>query len=834
MTAFLRLRARRVDSFHRCLFPGGIAPCVLPAFLAVLLAATPIPAQDVLTYHNDNARTGQNLSETHLTPANVSPATFGKLFVIPVDGKVDAQPLYKSALAIPGNGTHNVLFVATENDSVYAFDADSGAPLWQVSMLGSGESPSDDRSCTQVTPTIGVTATPVIDPASGPHGTLYVVAMSKDASGNYYQRLHALDLATGQEQPGSPVTIQATYPGTGEEGSNGQQIFDAKQHAERAGLLLLNGIVYTSWTSHCDIQPYTGWIIGYNETTLQQTSVLNLAPNGKEASIWMSGAGLAADAASNIYLLAANGTFDTTLNAQGFPSQGDYGNAFLKLSTAGNALNVADYFDMSNTVAESAADEDLGSGGALLLPDLTDAEGNVHQLAVGAGKDQTIYVVDRDNMGKFNSNTDQVYQELKGVLGGPDFGMAAWFNNTVYYGAVGAPILALPVSNAQLSSTPSSETSISFEYPGATPSISANGASDGIVWAAENTAPAVLHAYDASNLAQELYNSNMAANGRDQFGAGNKFITPTIANGKVYVGTTNGVGVFGLLAAQVQLLPSSVTFPGEVVGAASTAQAVTLSNSGSSAITITSISANGDFSETNNCGSSLNASANCTIQIVFKATTGGSRSGTLTVADSTAGSPQTVTLSGTGEDFSIQASSGSSTSATVAPGQTATYMVNLSPVGGFNQQVSLACSGAPARSICSISPSPVTLNGTSPAAVTVTVSTTAPSLLLPRSHHVSRLRLTPLLLIAFAGMLLAILLAIVMRGKLRSVAMVIALLLAISTAGLMAGCGGSSGGSSQGSNPGTPQGSYSLTVTARYSSQNASLQQTLSLTLKVD
>jgi hypothetical protein len=763
----------------------------------------------------------------------VNPSSFGKLFVMSVDGKVDAQPLYKSALAIPDNGIHNVLFVETENDSAYAFDADTGTQLWHVSALGSGESPSDDRGCGQVTPNIGITATPVIDPAAGPHGTIYLVAMSKDASGNYYQRLHALDLATGQEQAGSPVTIQATYTGSGQEGSNGKLVFDPKQHEERAGLLLLNGVIYTSWTSHCDINPYTGWIIGYSEKTLQQTSVLDLAPNGSEASVWMSGAGLAADSAGNIYLLVANGTFDTTLNAQGFPAQSDYGNAFLKVSTASNALSVADYFDMSNTVAESGADEDLGSGGALLLPDLTDAMGNVHHLALGAGKDQIIYVVDRNNMGKFNAGTDQVYQELQGVLSGSVFGMPAWFNNTVYYGAVGEPIIALPVANAQLLSTPSSETSTSFEYPGATPSISANGISNGIVWAAENSTPAVLHAYDASNLTHEPYNSNMASGGRDQFGTGNKFITPTIVSGKVYVGTTNGVGVFGLLGPQIQLSPATVSFGSEIVGEASSTETVTLINAGSSVLTIASIGAGGDFSETNNCGNSLSASANCAIQVVFKASAGGNRSGTLTVADSASGSPQTVALTGTGEDFSIQGASGSSTLATVTAGQTANYAASVSPIGGFNQQVSLACSGAPQNSTCSVSPSSATLNGTSPIPLTIAVSTSAPSLLPPLAYLFSRSRPAPLALIMLTGSLIGIVLVLKRRGRLRSATTVVGLL-AISTALLIMSCGRSAGTGPASTIPGTPQGSYTLTVKASYTSGSTSLQRTLSLTLKVD
>ncbi len=502
---------------------------------------------NVTTYHNDTARTGQNLTETILTPSNVNSTSFGKLFVINVDGRVDAQPLYLAQVSIPNQGTHNVLYVATEHGSVYGFDADTGTQLWQVSMLAAGETTSDDHGCSQITPEIGVTSTPVIDPKAGPHGTIYVVAMSKDGSGNYHQRLHALDVTTGTEEFGGPQNIQASFPGTGDNSSGGNVVFAPGQYAERAGLLLLNGVVYTGWTSHCDSRPYTGWVMGFNQSTLAQVSVLNLTPNGNEGSVWMSGAGLAADTSGNIFLLDANGTFDSALDANGFPSQGDFGNAFLRISTANQKLAVADYFEMFNQGAENGSDEDLGSGGALLLPDFTDSSGQTRHLAVGAGKDSNIYVVDRDAMGKFNPSKNNIYQEIQGGLSGSVFSMPAYFNNTVYYGAVGDNIKAFAISSALLGVTPASQTGNAFGYPGATPSVSANGTSNAILWAAENAGSAVLHAYDATNLSHELYNSNQASGGRDQFGSGNKFITPMITNGKVYVGTTNGVGVFGLL-----------------------------------------------------------------------------------------------------------------------------------------------------------------------------------------------------------------------------------------------------------------------------------------------
>lgn len=277
-----------------------------------------------------------------LTTANVNSATFGKIGFYAVAGRVDAQPLYVSNLAVPSNGSHNVLIVPTEHDSVYAFDADTGTVLWQTTMLSAGEQSSDPRNCSQVSPEIGVTSTPVIDTTRGPNGAVYLVAMSKDSSGNYHQRLHVLDLALDAELLGGPVEIQATYPGTGDDSNGTDVVFDPAQYKERAALLLLNGAVYLGWASHCDDRPYTGWIMGYNASTLAQATVLNVTPNGNEGAIWMAGAGLAADSSGNIYFLDANGDFDSTLNASGFPSEGDFGNAFLKLSSS-NGLAVADY-----------------------------------------------------------------------------------------------------------------------------------------------------------------------------------------------------------------------------------------------------------------------------------------------------------------------------------------------------------------------------------------------------------------------------------------------------------------------------------------------------------
>ncbi|MGA2427172.1 MAG: pyrrolo-quinoline quinone [Candidatus Acidiferrum sp.] len=496
-------------------------------------------ANDVVTFHNDIARTGQMLGETVLTPTNVK-SSFGKIGFFNADGKVDAQPLFLSNVNIPSQGMHSVVYVTTEHASVYAFDADSGQSLWQVSLLGAGESTSDIRNCAEeINPEIGITATPVIDRTGGPNGAIYVVAMSKDASGNYFQRLHALDVASGAELFGGPKTITASYPGVGDYSSGGFVVFDPAQYKERAALLLLNGVVYTTWASHCDQRPYTGWIIGFDASTLNQTTVLNITPNGNEGGIWMSGGGPAADSQGNIYLLDGNGVFDTTLDANGFPSQGDFGNAFLKLSIQNGTLSVADYFEMSEQEQENDTDKDLGSGGALVLPDQTDASGKVWHLAVGAGKDSNLYVVDRDSMGKFNASGDVIFQELRSFFPARVFSTPAYFNGTVYYGGWSDQIKAYTLKNGQFQSTPNSETSNVFPGPGTTPSISANGTNNAIVWAVEYADTAALYAYDATNLSKQLYNSNSV-------GPGGKFIVPTIAHGKVYVGTTTGVAVYGL------------------------------------------------------------------------------------------------------------------------------------------------------------------------------------------------------------------------------------------------------------------------------------------------
>jgi hypothetical protein len=509
--------------------------------------AIPIAANktDVTTYHYDNLRTGQNLNETALTLANVNQTKFGLLGSYAVDGRVDGQPLFLGSVNIPGKGMKNVLYVVTEHDSVFAFDADGNSggastALWTTSVLGSGETPSDDRGCGQVSPEIGITSTPVIDRS---RNAIYVVAMSKDSKGNYIHRIHGLDLTTGKELFGGPTAIAATYPGTGANSSNGSVVFDPIKYKERPGLLQVGAAIYTTWGSHCDSAPYTGWVMSYSADTLKQVSVLDVVPNGNDGGIWMSGAAPAADAAGNVYFIVGNGDFGTALSTSGFPANGNCGNCFAKVS-AGPPIKLLDYFTPLNTVSESNADTDFGSGGPLLLPDLKDATGATRHLAVGAGKDGQVYVLDRDNMGKFNASKNAVYQQTTLATG--VFSKPSYFNNTVYYGGVSNSLRAYPITAAKLPATAASRTGTTFGYPGTSPTISANGTSNGIVWAVENASPAVLHAYDATNLATELYNSSQAAAGRDNFAA-NKYITPVVTNGRVFVGTPNSVAVFGLL-----------------------------------------------------------------------------------------------------------------------------------------------------------------------------------------------------------------------------------------------------------------------------------------------
>src|SRR5271165_576719 len=543
-------------------------------------------AADVLTYHNDNARTGVNPDEISLTPQNVRTDTFGLIFKLIVDGQLYAEPLYVSSVPILNGsqflGRHNIVVVATEHDSVYAFDADSGKLYWQISLIGPGEIASDPRNCpAAISPEIGVTSTPVVDRGTGPYGTIYVLAMTRAPNAlTYFYRLHALDLSTGKDVL-APVSIQASYPDPGGHGPNydpatGRINLNPASSQQRAALVLANGLIYTAWASFCDFGPSSGWIIAYDEKTLKQTYVLNLDPDetpatippSSAAGIWQSGAGAAVDVQGNLYLATANGPFDPSFDQNGFPLTGDYGDTFLKLSPS---LKVTDFFTPSDQLFRSENDLDLGSGGSMILPDLYDSSNQVHHLAVTAGKEPTMYLLNRDNLGRYSSAGDVIYQEIPGVLGENNplgangvWSAPAYFNGALYFGPQHAFMSRFTFnSNAKLNTVPDSVTSTSFYFPGTNPTISSLGNSNGIVWAAEATTDQglgqeVLHAYDALDLATELYNSAQSGT-RDQFGVSSKFIVPTISNGKVYIGATGltgtivgnnpssgTVGVFGL------------------------------------------------------------------------------------------------------------------------------------------------------------------------------------------------------------------------------------------------------------------------------------------------
>lgn len=516
-------------------------------FAIAQLATIAIAQTAVTTNRYDNSRSGQNISEAALNPTNVKVDTFGRLWTYILDGQVYAQPLYLPGVDIPGQGKRNVVFVATEHDTLYALDADGPGgevttPLWSRSFInpqsGITTVTPDDVNCWAILPELGITSTPVIDPASG---TIFTVVFTKE-NGNFYQRLHAMDVSTGAERPGSPVTIDATYPGTGDGSVNGQIAFNSRTQLQRPGLLLSNGAVYIAWGSHCDNDPYHGWIIKYDKDTLQQTGVWMSTPNGSEGGIWMSGTGLATDTPGNIFAVIGNGTFD-----EGTDTPLNFGDSVVKLSPDGYNLKVLDFFTPYNEAYLAANDLDVGTSGPLILPPQL---GFYPFEALTGGKQGRIYLMDRTQMGHFNSNGDaQIRQTLSLPRG--LFTNAVYWNGTVFTGGVGDTIRAYKLSTRGLLSTaPTSVSSQTYSWPGASLVASSNKTSGGILWALETsvTKPFVLHAYDATNLGRELYNSSQNLK-RDRPGSPVKFAVPTVANGKVYVGGDSTVSVFGLLAS---------------------------------------------------------------------------------------------------------------------------------------------------------------------------------------------------------------------------------------------------------------------------------------------
>ena len=500
-------------------------------------------ASDVVTHHYDAMRSGSNTHELTLTPANVSSTTLGKVAEFTVDGQIDGQILYLNQVAIPGVGNKNVLYFATENDSVYAVDADSisGAAatvLWKTRTLPTGDVPltPSDAGCGYINP-VGIMSTPVIDRS---RNAIYVVASSKNGSGTVSHRLHALNLATGAELFGGPTAITATFPGTGGNSNGTTVTFLAKAQQERAALLESNGRIYTAWSGYNgDCGSYSAWVICFSADSLAQTGAIDLVPSTSGAGIWLGGGGLAADSAGNVYFPTGNAFGGNTPGIKN-----DYGDTFVKLG-AGVPLTVADYFAPSIAISDDNLDEDLGSAAAVLLPDLVDSGGTTRHLAFVAGKDQQMYVVDRDNMGQYSAIADNVYQEF-GKDGHENFSSPIYFNGRVYIGPSGMPLRAFSVSQAKLSSSPTSQTAFTFGSNGTVPSASANGTSNGIVWTL-NRESRTFFAYDATDLTKILYTSDQAAGGRDNFSnVGGHFITPMVANGRVYFGTATTVAVYGL------------------------------------------------------------------------------------------------------------------------------------------------------------------------------------------------------------------------------------------------------------------------------------------------
>jgi hypothetical protein len=508
------------------------------------------PPAAVTTAQYDNARTGANLAETLLTPRNVNALQFGRLAYLGVDGNVYAQPLFLPGLDIPGKGKHNVIFVATEHDSVYAFDAaasSSTSPLWQVSFIRQDKSvttvSSDDVNCPFIQPELGITATPVIDPATR---TIYVLARTKEAQTGgwvYRQRLHALSVTDGAEKFGGPVLIQARIKGDKFLGFQRQVDFDPLRENQRAALLLSRGNVYITWASSCDVGPYYGWVMAYDAHTLAQTGVLNVSPDARESGIWQSDAGPAADADGNVYLITGNGKFTAASGGR------DFGDSVLKIAFGSTGLEVRDYFTPSNESHLNDTDGDFGSGSPVILPDQPGAHPH---LVLAAGKEAKIYALDRDNLGKFHKGDDSnAFQVVN--AGAQSFGAPAYWNGHVYYFLSEDVLRDYALQNGRLSARPVAEGSTRFTDPGATPTVSANGTNDGTVWVISSKTwngpdrNAILFAYDAANVNRELYNSEQNAP-RDRAGFAVRFAIPTVANGRVYVGTKRGIDVYGLLA----------------------------------------------------------------------------------------------------------------------------------------------------------------------------------------------------------------------------------------------------------------------------------------------
>jgi hypothetical protein len=516
------------------------------AWQLALVSAIASPAiAQVTTAQYDNARTGAYNHETALTPRSVAPTTFGKVATLGVDGDVYAQVLEMPAVHVPGKRVQAVLYVATEHNSVYAFGANEpgGLPLWSVNLSeaapGATTVPNRDVLCPFIRPEIGITSTPVIDTTTG---TLYVLARTKEG-GRYVQRLHALDIATGAPRH-APVEIRATVRGTGAGSQHGTISFDALRENPRAALALVRGRVILSWASSCDVGPYHGWIMAYDATTLEQVAVFNTTPNGEAGGVWQGDAGIAADENGRIYVATGNGTFDASTGGD------DYGDSVIQLALGNKRFVVTDYFTPFNQRQLEAEDGDLGSGAPMLLPAQPGARPNL--LFLG-GKAGGVYLLDRDRLGHFDAVADRAAVQTLGARG-MVMGASAYWNGRIYSLWSNDVIRSFALANGKMSDAPDARGSHVFTDPGATPTVSANGTRDGIVWVVETKTwnggdrPAVLHAYDAANVARELWSSEMNPV-HDRAALATRFAIPTVVGGRVYVGAKGEVNVYGLLAS---------------------------------------------------------------------------------------------------------------------------------------------------------------------------------------------------------------------------------------------------------------------------------------------
>jgi len=794
----------------------------------------------VTTQHNDVGRTGQNLSETVLNTSNVNVNTFGKLFSLQVDGQIYAQPLYLPNLDIQGT-TRNVVYVATEHNSVYAFDADNasqGAPLWQVNLGASvpsqdictvtGDTDPDDCPYEDLTPEIGITSTPVIDPNTA---IMYVVAKTKnDTDSSYHFFLHALDVRSGTEQLGGPIEIIGQVNGGGAGSSGGVVTFAPLFHIQRPALLLLNGILYIAFGSVGDIGAFHGWIMGYDAATLLQTTIFCVTPDGSDGGIWQSGQGLVADAANNIYAVTGNGTFDANVSGR------DYGDSFLKLSTS-NGLTVSDYFTPSNQASLFSGDVDLGSGGPVAIPQTS--------LLVGIGKDKLFRVVDSNNMGQFNGSLDNDVQEftiaLSSYLGAPVYWNSPNNGPVVYVWGPQDFLKAYKLVGGQFQTTPVTQSTVqnSTGFSNSAPmsvSASSNLVGSGIVWASASFSgvatgalvPGILRAFDATNLTNEIWDTKQNP-ARDDVGNYAKFSPPTIANGKVYLATfSNQLLVYGLL-------------PDFSLSAAPASSSVIAGQSGASTITVTAASGF-NSAVTLTCPAGLPSGASCSF--VPPSVTPGLApvTSTLTIATSatTPAATSNVTVTGTSGSLSHDTTVGLTVAtpaadftmavsallpASVSAGGSATSTITVAPTNGFNGTVNLACSGitgggTPAPT-CSFSPSSVA-NGSGTSTLTISTTAAHASVTSPWGGIFYAMWL-PIGGLALLGTSLT-------ARKKRFWAFLLGCLV-FSGLIFLAACGGSSSsGGGGGGDPRTPAGTYTITITA--TSGSLTHAATVSLTVR--